>query len=1374
MTDLADNQQQRRRGRQRSSGGPPPALAAPVKVVKDSRFKHKTKHVIDDADRAKAGSRLKSQAALMQSAPDAAQRIFDTLTAGRQSLKAFEIVSFAMAGHSKSALESAYVKVSGRPLRGDLGQAFAQRPGPKAADFLVDMLEHDGLPSLHARLWVVFGKVDKSGEVARGLAKIPAIGSTIGNKADKGRIVELFEMASQDQRIAALAHPDIKAKLEKLDSDGHLYNRIRYLVEVTDAEQAVKDAKDAGADKAATQDKVDELARLRDAQLAAMVNEHVKVLPASKKIVKGIDGIGKLSKKITGKGVGEQSWNRYKFDTKKFYDDLVAWRSAASAADVTTVQDPHSKFREAMRRVPENVVMGLTPKERAFVDALIGAKDGKGELVEGAEATQSKAVKQSLDRQAGGVGRADASRGAWVKSKLTTKLHGRKWRDIETEIKLLNAEQRKNMLLEYHTNLQTALGMLVRDLKTAGFDKEARASIRAMFNIDVGVIGDRYAELWTIVDPGKTSKLKSRAGYLKPTKWKKAKAESGKLVRGKDARKVITQLEDNEYALVRQDTQLLAAIRDCSDDSTWSDILTLLGMADESDQLQEDSPRLLVHKAKLAGEANPKRFALLLADAIDEEFFGKGVSAGRTKAHVYNIADRARAAARLLESEDGTDPKQFLRQCLSELQQGKLGAKRYDYLRERIPEAFDAFVNDTAVDTKVRMDRAKHEGFGIGKLRKVDRQKLAMSFDDLSGPELLEQWSNIEDFRLLRTEKLSLEQQVSSSGQVLADSRADDQARKMAAEKFTYSTERLAQVFGLMQGFTLGIRESRRAEFKKLGVKAEDRIAFDAMVTDRLISAMKDDVEVQAQLDDLDLPYDKYMQAKMKGVDALEMQRYLDTTRQWHMFSTKTSELSEATRNVKGAAVGSEEQLATARKNKTDAKGIAKLRKTAGKKTDEAVQDRTVIEARFRDMQATFNQRAMLLFKLMVTAIVTAVTMGAGAPLSIFLHIAMEAGFNVLETMYKAFVLGETDVETLAWGFAMSTLRSTVSILTANLSAGLLQSVMAPAAGAQQAGDWVAPAFMKGMKGLVTEMVMFAPEHMVERGTHARSLETVLKEGEGSMGDEALAQLGASTRGVLQKMLLAGIKDGKATIMGEHAAPNPNPKTFDQAMNDRMAGGANATEQEKMWDAYAKKKQKGAKKATKKLVLDGAVTKNTKKAEDKKRKAELKDSRETKDKDKAVKAVSSFVKERDSRVTMRKKRGDALLEHFADEGVSVIDLRALSDENKEKIEVKLAMDPGELDRLTLGWVGESIVNTMTDAKLGNAAPNSQARQDAFKQAVTPFGPENFRALGTGVKKQIELVGGITLAWMDIVLADMAKKPSRKGKASVAIGTGRGA
>ena len=141
---------------------------------------------------------------------------------------------------------------------------------------------------------------------------------------------------------------------------------------------------------------------------------------------------------------------------------------------------------------------------------------------------------------------------------------------------------------------------------------------------------------------------------------------------------------------------------------------------------------------------------------------------------------------------------------------------------------------------------------------------------------------------------------------------------------------------------------------------------------------------------------------------------------------------------------------------------------------------------------------------------------------------------------------------------------------------------------------------------------------------------------------------------------------------------------------------------------------------------------------------------------------------------MRAKRGDALLAHFARQGVSVVDLPTLSDEDKEKIEAKLAMNPGELDQLTLGKVGESILGAMQSDSLKGTSRTSQERKEAFKQAVTPFGSQGFHSLGNGAKDQLELVGSISRSWMGMMLAELDQKPAkRRGRSSVVIGSGRG-
>jgi hypothetical protein len=1262
---------------------------APVDVRGDNPLKNKTKHVIGISDRAKAGSRRESEDVLSQSPADAAIRIRDTLAGGRQALKAFEIVSFTIAGQNPAELAHEYqLATGGRTLRGDLATAFSGAPGPKAYEYLQDCLAHDGMPSLRARMWILLGLVDSSGTIARGMARIPKLGDKIGNAGDVDRVLELFEAAPQTERAAVWNDSELNSAIRKLDKKIH--NRIRLLMEVTEKEAELEAAPDFNKPAARHA-----LALVRDEQLGAMVEQYLKTIPASGKIVSAVSGINKLAQKLGAKGIGEQTWHIIGFKSKDFYDDLVDWRSTASSEDVAQIQQPTSRFRRAMAKMPANPLLGLTASERRFIDDLIGTPDPTtGDLeVEGGEQTQTEAVKLSLERQKQFVERGEG-RGAWLVSQLKLKVGKRKWRDLAAEIKLLSAEQRKAMLDSYSTDVNTALGILERDLQAAGFDKETRTQIRAQFNTQFGSIGARYAELKRLVDPGKTSKVKTFLGHLKPTKWSKLGTAVSGTAKGKQARKVIAELEDNEYVLVRQDTALLADIRGCSDDDTWQEILTLLGMKDESDQLAEGPAREMIHEARLAGEANPDRWALLLADAIEEEKVLKGVSAGRDKAQLYNLADKARAAARLRAEADGTTPVDFLRECLDKLKAGERGQERYDYLQKRVPQVFAAFHDDTPIAVEDRMARAKHEGFGIGKLRKVDRQKVEWSFHDLSGTELLEQWSNIDEFRALRSGKVAAEQKIAAATQTLSQPGGDPADQQRAASDLEQYTTMLSGIYGKLHTFTIGIKESRRAEFKKIGVKAEDRIKFEAMVSDRLIEAMSKDTEVQAVLDEIDLPFDSFMKAKMKGIDALEMQRHLDTTRQWHLFSTKTSELSEGTRNVKGAALSTEQRLGEARRSNTSKEDIAKLRKEGGTKTQEAVEDRDLLEARFRDMQATFAERAQLLFKLLVAAVVTGLTMGAGAPLSIFLHIGLEAGFNVLNTMYRAFVLGETDIADLAWGLAIGVLDSTVRILTANLTAGLTASVLAPAAGTPGPMDWVAPALSKGVNKLVGDMIMFAPKHAVERGLHARALEKVLKDGEGDMGSEALSLLGKDVAGIGKKLLLAGVKQMKGPIMGAEPKPNPTPKTFDKAMNDRMAGGGTTQEQEAMWGKYEKKKQRAVKAGAKKVVL-GGKTPLTDKAEESRRKDALKEARGKTDGAPATKIVGDATKLRDDRTTLRALRGTPLLQWFADQGLGIAELRVLSDKDKESIETDLAMSPGELDRqLVLTPVAEQWLTAL--------------------------------------------------------------------------------
>lgn len=51
-----------------------------------------------------------------------------------------------------------------------------------AANYLIDILDNKGEPSLKMRAYLAFGQVDGSGTVSRGVAKITKVGEKIGGE----------------------------------------------------------------------------------------------------------------------------------------------------------------------------------------------------------------------------------------------------------------------------------------------------------------------------------------------------------------------------------------------------------------------------------------------------------------------------------------------------------------------------------------------------------------------------------------------------------------------------------------------------------------------------------------------------------------------------------------------------------------------------------------------------------------------------------------------------------------------------------------------------------------------------------------------------------------------------------------------------------------------------------------------------------------------------------------------------------------------------------------------------------------------------------------------------------------------------------------
>ncbi|MGL4648890.1 MAG: hypothetical protein ACRC1H_05745, partial [Caldilineaceae bacterium] len=551
----------------------------PVNVKDDSTFHNKDKHIIGKEKRSSENSRKETEEMLGQTTEQAAQAIHDAMTQGLPALKAFERVTFAMAGHDGSELRTAYRNIAGRDIRRDFDSAFSSQPGPYARDYLDGCLFNNGMPTLRGRVALAMRLVDSSASMAKTPGEVGGriMPKVVGKLGDMDRVLQLIEAAEPAERKTVWNDTALMGFLNKIDDKMH--RRIELLVNVDTAKENLDKATTAGGSVAAESQA---LAESRDQQLADMLLTRIKALPGSVKIK---DIAETVKTKVTGTGYTRGSMGNIKFDAKKFMDDLLDWKASAREEDIAWVQRPTSAFMMAMKRVPTNWLTGVDKDERKFLLDFIGKLDPQGKALSGSD-TQKENVSGALERQKQYVNRGP-ERG-WLKTRIPRLIADKKWRQLEAEIKLLSADQRKQILNDYSTNPETAMQMLEEDLKAAGFNKEERASISAMFVTEFGDIGGQYAELKELVSPNaRTTHGKRAMALVNPKKWTKvSKTFSGKII-GEQAYKIILKLEENEFVLLRNDKKLLEEIKKNCEDKTWQNILDAMGMKDENDQVDE-------------------------------------------------------------------------------------------------------------------------------------------------------------------------------------------------------------------------------------------------------------------------------------------------------------------------------------------------------------------------------------------------------------------------------------------------------------------------------------------------------------------------------------------------------------------------------------------------------------------------------------------------------------------------------------------------------------------------------------------------------------------------------------------------------------------
>jgi hypothetical protein len=281
----------------------------------------------------------------------------------------------------------------------------------------------------------------------------------------------------------------------------------------------------------------------------------------------------------------------------------------------------------------------------------------------------------------------------------------------------------------------------------------------------------------------------------------------------------------------------------------------------------------------------------------------------------------------------------------------------------------------------------------------------------------------------------------------------------------------------------------------------------------------------------------------------------------------------------------------------------------------------------------------------------------------------------------------------------MNLVDATARVLTANLAMSMQLSFLHPD-NLLPGADWLSRPIAKQLSGMAHQIFMFLPKEFVAQALHTKPIEEVVEEGEDSIVDNAVDQLLVKNlKGFVSKIAVAGARELGEQITGSEPKPVPTQKTFNQAYNDRLAGGANQEEQDKQWGKYQKQKMKEGKKEFFKAMM--MKDKLTDKAEKSQEKDSMKEMRKQ-EKDPTFKKVKETIER--NLVTYRNKKGDPLLRQLAEDKLSSLTLLSFDDDQKGALEELLLMEPGGLDKQLAGSNGFqlTIINLAPYLKPGGA------------------------------------------------------------------------
>jgi hypothetical protein len=879
-------------------------------------------------------ARAANQELMSADAQRRAEKIFRLLGTGVGNLHVFEGITPWMMGPESAQLAEAYQQLAGRSLSSAISTAFSSREFMQS--YLLDIVEK-GEPGLGSRLALASGLVTST-------------------KGDWPEVLRLLRASDAAAITEALTHDKLRQHLESS-------RRVKAVIDValkTEAhDEAVKGVESAAEDDPAALQAAEarasvskqELYAAKNAELVAIVSHRLhpgRGLQRDKLIADLIAWAKEQEQDVRDQAVAPES---------PFYQILQ--RQAASASPVTRLSQPDFRYLLAVTR--SNAAMAaelLGPEPVAKVD--LSAEPKTEEELED-EASKAREKREEVAKETGAkVFDLDAYVARKGESNHALKIQH--WSTLKSKIEGMDDDQRAAYLRQQMSDDERAIfdgeGSTAQEreavrakavqairqrLLEAGMKSEVADRVLAAFQSSAAPDSSRYHSTY--------QKLR-RLALGRP-----------RLQFSHEAFRLVGQLANQEYLQVRRDAELMAALETRCDGAVWTQIQQVLG----HDPLSSEGADLAGKEARELGsnqaELRPAHWTALLQREL-----GKNALA-RKQDKVLSVATRAYYAAlrrsALPPNDQGRDlalphglPPIPVVEFTAEVLAGLSEQERAQLQREDAA-GFESLSAGRAVTATERVEGATFGAMSLKRLKGSNARPsdIMRAIDDAQGSELLQEWSNVAQWRELFARR----------AQVAATAASDEQRAE------------LVRLDGELRTFIVDVNPEIHQMLRDRLPRAK-LVGALTKLREKLGAAMSSDPTFRAAMIAAGMHVDDYEAERTRGIAALDQQRMEDSGAQWNQFmgigvSAKSAEGKESRNILAGRLRGAH---GTIEESADREAARVQVNEDQVPKIEEAREEHADRMKAAQKVKERANQIATTVVGILITIAITGATIGTG------------------------------------------------------------------------------------------------------------------------------------------------------------------------------------------------------------------------------------------------------------------------------------------------------------------------------------------------------------------------------------------------------------